>query len=145
MKSVNSWMLNHLSSEATYLMPQKRFVGQVLVSIRRENRPRSRPGTRWSDNTSDLDWPCLGVKPAELFDVSVGRAVFRVLLGLLSLSRLSRGKAGTKWIQCFGQQILSLFCLDLPSRGYQAGGVATTKKATEFGLGWTLLDPWQYN
>jgi len=77
-------------------MPQKRLVGQVLVSIRRENRPRSRPGTRWSDNTSDFDWLCLGVKPAELSDVSVGRAVFRVLLGLLSLARLSRGKAGTK-------------------------------------------------
>jgi len=86
-------MSNHLSSEAAHpscvdsATPQESSAGQALLCIHTENRPRSRPGTSWSDNISDLAWSRLGVKPAEISDISVGRAVFRVLPGPLSPRR----------------------------------------------------------
>ena len=58
-------------------------------------RPRGCLMARWSDYTSDLAWPGLGVEPAELSEIAVDREVFRVPWVCCPCD-LHRGKVGTK-------------------------------------------------
>jgi len=46
-------------------------------------QPKVCPRTKWRNYISDLSWSRLGVEPAEPFEISVDRVVFRVHVGLL--------------------------------------------------------------
>ena len=63
-------------------IPQERLAGQVLLTTPTGKWPRGRPRTRWSDCISGLVWRRLGVEPAEISEIAVGREILRVL-GLL--------------------------------------------------------------
>jgi len=65
-------------------MSQERLSRLVLLAKPTGKRLRCRPRPRWSNCISDLVWSHLGVEPAELSEIAIGRAVFRILLGLLS-------------------------------------------------------------
>jgi len=80
-------------------MPHERSARQVLLAKLKGKRPRGRPRTRRSDYISDLVWSRLGVGLAEVSEIALNRAVFRVLVGLLLPRPSWEEKHVWKWMK----------------------------------------------
>jgi len=63
--------------------PYERLARQVQLVKPTEKGFRGDPRPRFSNYIADLAWSRLGVEPAELSEIAVGREIFQTLLGLL--------------------------------------------------------------